>query len=123
LPPAESAKSSASQDAPGIPSSARDHSLSPGSRHAATGTVPRITEISSYKFRRFGTVPRASWPIHSGAGAPGSSYFGFWIEEKEMQQEIKASVAILDPRPGPVLNWIGDRGQILDWKKKTGNHR
>jgi hypothetical protein len=39
---------------PGIPSSARDHSLSP-----ATGTVPGITEISSFEFRRFGAVPRA----------------------------------------------------------------
>ena len=33
LPSAESAKSSTLQDAPGIPSSARDHSLSPGSTH------------------------------------------------------------------------------------------
>ena len=50
--------------APGIPSSARDHSLSPGSPHAlsSSGRDPRTTEILRFKFRRFGTVPhKAAW--------------------------------------------------------------
>ncbi len=50
--------------APGIPSSARDHSLSPGSPHALSflGRDPRTAEIVQCKFRRFGTVPqRVAW--------------------------------------------------------------
>jgi hypothetical protein len=50
--------------APGIPSSARDHSLSPGSPHAlsSSGRDPRATEILWFKFRGFGTVPhKAAW--------------------------------------------------------------
>jgi hypothetical protein len=45
LPPAESAKSSASQDAPGIPSSARDHSLAPWLTTHIAWEVPRLRGI------------------------------------------------------------------------------
>jgi hypothetical protein len=62
--------------------------------------------------------------------------FGFWIEEKDMDLQKNADVPILDFSPakrGIGLEerrvnrkiWIPDqsRGRVLDWKKKTGNHR
>jgi hypothetical protein len=70
LPPAESAKSTDlsrasrdSQDAPGIPSSARDHSLALWLTTRFAWKVPQLRGIQTH-------APVAHGPISSGAGAP-----------------------------------------------------
>jgi hypothetical protein len=140
--------------APGIPSSARDHSLAPWLTTRFAWEVPRFRGIQIHARRglsqslttRFAwEVPRfrgidsglspehAHGPIYSGAGAPGSSYFGFWIldfgleEKNEENTKIKSLIrstalcgirfwigrkkenetprfSILDSRSRPVLN-------------------
>jgi hypothetical protein len=81
-------KSRVSRDAPGIPSSARDHSLSPWL--TTLSRASRDSRGKSRSFAGFKHAPVAHGPINSGAGAPGSN---FWIPDRS-------------------------RGQALDWKKK-----
>jgi hypothetical protein len=90
LPPAESAKSSASQDAPGIPSSARDHSLALGQ-----------TNLSGFSTCVFSSFLLTHGPI---IPAPEHQVFSFGKTENDRNAQNAQQVYFFFNRKSKIQN-------------------